>query len=62
MWGFAHFAKNMATHTYKASAHIIKQSCYTPIQKIWANMYQRFHIGKLLPFKVVLSVCPAYQL
>lgn len=62
MWGFAHFAKNIVKHTSKASANIIKQTSYTPIQKVWANMYIVADIGKPPPFRAVPWAYLAYLL
>lgn len=62
MWGFAHFAKNVAAQASRARLNSVKQTSYTPIQKLWANMYFVVDQGKPHLFKVGPSICQVYQL
>lgn len=39
MWGFAYFSKNLLTRTAQTYINTVKHKSYTPIQKIWAHMY-----------------------
>lgn len=62
MWGFARLARNITTQTSRATFSVVKQSSYTPMQKVWANMYAVVDVGKQLPFRVAHSIYQVSQL